>query len=244
MYMFVYMAVFMAGAVVELRDVWKVYRVGKRSYPALRGLSLSVEEGEFVAIVGPSGSGKSTLLNLIGALDRPSRGSVLINGVDISRLSDNQMAELRNRVIGFVFQSFNLISHLTALENVMVPMIPAGIPRSERKKRARMLLERFLPPEIADKKPLELSGGEQQRVAIARALANDPRIILADEPTGNLDSKSAERVMDVFRELHGEGRTIIMVTHNLEITRYCDRVVRIQDGRIAGYDVRGGGRAS
>ena len=223
----------MKRVVVSLRDVWKIYRVGKIEYPALRGVTLDVYENELLAVVGPSGSGKTTLLNLIGALDRPTRGEVYIDGVSLSTLSENELAELRNRKIGFIFQQFNLISYLTALENVELPMIAAGLPARVRREQAKRLLEEVGLGDRLYNRPIELSGGEQQRVAVARALANNPSIILADEPTGNLDSKNAHQLLRLFRRLVDEGKaTIVLVTHNLELTQYCNRVAYLRDGRI------------
>jgi putative ABC transport system ATP-binding protein len=217
---------------IEVVNVWKVYRVGKVEYPALRGVTMSVEKGEFLCIVGPSGSGKSTLVNILGAMDRPTKGEVIFEKTPLSKLSDDELAELRNRRIGFVFQTINLLNHLTVLENVELPMMVLGIPPKKRRERAIEVLSRFLPESTFYKKPLELSGGEQQRVAIARALVNNPDVILADEPTGNLDSANAQQVVKIFRELRDEGKTIIMVTHNLELANYADRVVRLRDGQI------------
>lgn len=223
---------FTSENVFELHDVWKVYQLGKVSYPALRGITMHVKRGEFLCVIGPSGSGKSTLLNIMGMLDRPTRGVVLFNGLKVNELSDDELAELRNRRIGFVFQTFNLVNHLTVVENVMLPMIPLGVPLKERKKRAIEVLSKFLPETAFYKRPMELSGGEQQRVAIARALVNNPDVILADEPTGNLDSTNAHAVAKIFRELSDEGKTIVMVTHNVELTSYADRVVKLRDGMI------------
>ncbi|RLE50417.1 MAG: ABC transporter ATP-binding protein [Candidatus Methanomethylicota archaeon] len=219
--------------VIKTIDLWKVYKLGKVEYAALRGVNLAVKRGEMIAVVGPSGSGKSTLLNLIGALDRPTKGQVFIDGVDISRLKSKELAELRNKKIGFVFQMFNLIPYMTALENVEVPMIASGIPPKERRERAMQLLEAVGLAARANNKPSELSGGEQQRVAIARALANSPSIVLADEPTGNLDSKSAWDVVNLLKKINEERNvTIVIVTHNLEITSVCNRVVYLRDGMI------------
>ncbi|MCS7098651.1 MAG: ABC transporter ATP-binding protein [Candidatus Methanomethyliaceae archaeon] len=201
-------------------------------YPALRGVNLKVKRGEFLAVVGPSGSGKSTLLNLLGALDRPTKGKVIIDGIDISRLNDNQLAEIRNRKIGFIFQTFNLIPYMNALENVMVPMIAAEISPRDRRIKAMELLSIMGLSQFFKNRPSELSGGQQQRVAIARALTNNPKIILADEPTGNLDSKSAYDIMEVLRKLNNEGATIILVTHNLNLINYCHRVLFMRDGII------------
>ncbi|MEM0005812.1 MAG: ABC transporter ATP-binding protein [Ignisphaera sp.] len=219
-------------ALIRLDNVWKVYRMGKVEYPALRGISMNVERSEFLCIVGPSGSGKTTLLNIMGALDRPTKGEIFIENIPLSTLSDDKLAELRNRRIGFVFQTFNLLSHLTVVENVELPMVALGIPTRRRRERAIEVLSRFLPQETFYKRPLELSGGEQQRVAIARALANNPDIILADEPTGNLDSANAHLIAKIFRELRDEGKTIVMITHNIELTDYADRIVKLRDGQI------------
>uniref|UniRef100_A0A7J3JNU7 ABC transporter ATP-binding protein n=1 Tax=Ignisphaera aggregans TaxID=334771 RepID=A0A7J3JNU7_9CREN len=206
--------------------------MGKVEYPALRGISMNVERSEFLCIVGPSGSGKTTLLNIMGALDRPTKGEIFIENIPLSTLSDDKLAELRNRRIGFVFQTFNLLTHLTVVENVELPMVALGIPTRRRRERAIEVLSRFLPQETFYKRPLELSGGEQQRVAIARALANNPDIILADEPTGNLDSANAHLIAKIFRELRDEGKTIVMITHNIELTDYADRIVKLRDGQI------------
>jgi len=219
-------------ALIRLDNVWKVYRMGKVEYPALRGISMNVERSEFLCIVGPSGSGKTTLLNIMGALDRPTKGEIFIENIPLSTLSDDKLAELRNRRIGFVFQTFNLLTHLTVVENVELPMVALGIPTRRRRERAIEVLSRFLPQETFYKRPLELSGGEQQRVAIARALANNPDIILADEPTGNLDSANAHLIAKIFRELRDEGKTIVMITHNIELTDYADRIVKLRDGQI------------
>ncbi|MEM0101461.1 MAG: ABC transporter ATP-binding protein [Candidatus Methanomethylicaceae archaeon] len=218
--------------IIEAIDLWKIYRTGKIEYPALRGVNLKIKKGEFVAIVGPSGSGKSTLLNLLGALDRPTKGKVIVDGIDISKLNNNQLAELRNKKIGFIFQTFNLIPYMNALENVEVPMIAAKINSKERRNRAMQLLSIVGLEQFYKNRPSELSGGQQQRVAIARALINNPKIILADEPTGNLDSKSAYEIMEVLKKLNNNGSTIILVTHNLQLIKYCDRVLFMKDGNI------------
>ncbi|MGQ9760041.1 MAG: ABC transporter ATP-binding protein [Candidatus Methanomethylicaceae archaeon] len=216
--------------IIEAIDLWKIYRLGKVEYPALRGVNLQIKKGEFVAVVGPSGSGKSTLLNLFGALDRPTRGKVIIDGVDVSELNDDKLADLRNKKLGFVFQTFNLILYMNALDNVEVPMVAAGISAKERRARAMELLSLVGLKGFEKNRPAELSGGQQQKVAIARALANDPQIILADEPTGNLDSKSASEVIEVLHALNKRGVTIIMVTHNLALIKYCNRVFWMKDG--------------
>jgi putative ABC transport system ATP-binding protein len=218
---------------IVAKDLWKTYHLGKVDYPALCGLSLKIKKGEFVAVVGPSGSGKSTLLNMFGALDRPTKGQVLIEGVDISRLSDNKLALLRNKKIGFVFQTFNLLSYISSLENIEVPLIAGGVPSSRRRQISRRLLEEVGLKGFERNKPGELSGGQQQRVAIARALANDPEIIMADEPTGNLDSKSASEIIDVLSSLNkNKAVTVVMVTHNLQLTDYCNRIIFMRDGLI------------
>jgi putative ABC transport system ATP-binding protein len=221
-----------SAPVIETRDVWKVYRIGKIEYPALKGITLSIRRSEFLCIVGPSGSGKSTLLNILGAMDRPTKGEVFLDNILLNKLSDDKLAELRNRRIGFVFQTINLINNLTIVENVELPMIALGIPPKKRRERAIQLLSRFLPESVFYKKPLEVSGGEQQKAAIARALANNPDVILADEPTGNLDSVNAHQIAKIFRELRDKGETIVMVTHNLELTKYADRIVKLRDGQI------------
>jgi len=218
---------------VKVLDLWKVYRVGPIEYVALRGVTLTIPRGEFTAVVGPSGSGKTTFLNLLGALDRPTRGEVLLDGVPLSRLKDNELAALRNRKVGFIFQSYNLVPYLTASENVQLPMLAANIPPGRRREKADTLLAQLGLGDKLDKKPNELSGGEQQRVAIARALVNDPTLILADEPTGNIDSVSAHAVASLLRDITRQrGVTTVMVTHNMEITKYCDRIVYLRDGAI------------
>ncbi len=221
-----------SGGIIAAIDLWKIYRLGKVEYPALRGINMQIKKGEFVAVVGPSGSGKSTLLNLFGALDRPTRGKVIIDGVDISGLNSDKLAELRNKKLGFVFQTFNLIQYLSALDNVELPMIASGTSPRERRYRAMELLSIVGLKDFEKNRPPELSGGQQQRVAIARALANDPQIILADEPTGNLDSKAAAEVIEVLHNLNMRGVTIIMVTHNLALIKYCHRVLWMKDGLV------------
>jgi len=219
------------SAVVEAVDLKKTYLLGKVPVEALRGINLKVEKGEFLAILGPSGSGKSTLLNLIGALDKPTSGILRIDGVDVSTLSDNQLADLRRRV-GFVFQFFNLIPRLTAKDNVELSMSIANLHRTEREKRAAELLGTVGLSDRMKHKPAELSGGQQQRVAIARALANSPRFLLLDEPTGNIDSKTAHEVIDIVKNLNEKGVTIIMVTHDQNLAREAKRTVQIVDGVI------------
>lgn len=218
---------------IKLENVARVYQMGKTLVPALRGLNLEIADGEFVAIMGPSGSGKSTLMHLIGALDVPTQGRILLNGVDIVQQNGNQLAELRGKKVGFVFQTFNLVPTLSALKNVELPMIFQRVPRRERYERARRLLEQVGLGDRLHHKPSELSGGECQRVAIARALANDPQILLADEPTGNLDAESGEQIMRILKHLNEEKKmTIIVVTHNPEVARYAHRVIRMRYGQI------------
>ncbi|WP_457591073.1 ABC transporter ATP-binding protein [Geoglobus sp.] len=218
--------------VVVFENVSKVYRTKYYEVRALDGIDLEVEKGEFLAIMGPSGSGKSTMLNLIGCLDKPTEGEIYLNGTAISGLSDDQLTDLRRDTIGFVFQQFNLIPTLSAEENIELPMIFRRIPPEERKERARKLLRLVGLEDVADRKPFEMSGGQQQRVAIARALANSPEILLCDEPTGNLDSKTGRQVMEILKRLNEEGVTVILVTHDESLKEYADRVVRLRDGRI------------
>ena len=219
--------------VIDIKEITKTYQMGTVQVHALRGVSLQVEGGEMLAIMGPSGSGKSTLMNIVGCLDQPTSGTYLLEGKDVSRLSDNQLADIRNHKIGFVFQTFNLLARTTAFENVMLPLVYAGVERIERRERAGSALEAVGLAERTAHTPTELSGGQQQRVAIARALVNDPAIILADEPTGNLDSKAGSEVMEILRGLNRErGITIILVTHDSAIARYTQRVVHLYDGRV------------
>jgi putative ABC transport system ATP-binding protein len=215
---------------VKLINVTKIYTMDHVKVPALRGVSLAISRGEFVSIMGPSGSGKSTLMNIIGCLDKPTEGRVIIDGKDVTKLSDNALAEYRRKKIGFVFQQFNLISRLTALENVALPMWFAGIEKKQRLRRAAILLEQVGLGDRVEHKPTELSGGERQRVAIARALANDPELILADEPTGNLDSKSGDAVLDLLEELNREGKTVVIVTHDLGYGKRAERMIKLRDG--------------
>jgi len=216
---------------IELENITKVYRMGKVEVNALRGVTFSVAKGEMVAIIGASGSGKSTMLNVIGLLDRPTSGKYLFNEMDVSQLNDNKLAEMRNRELGFVFQDFNLLPRATALANVELPLIYSGGVR-HRRERAVEALERVGLGQRANHKPTELSGGEQQRVAIARALVNNPTLILADEPTGNLDTRSSAEIISIFCQLHQEGRTIILITHEADIASQAQRTVYLSDGRI------------
>ena len=218
--------------VIDIQGITKTYVNGKLSVPVLHGIDLVVNKGEFVSIMGPSGSGKSTFMNILGCLDRPTTGSYRLNGDEVATLSDDELAYVRNKQIGFVFQSFNLLTKLTALENVALPMIYAGVNKKMRIERATQLLQSVGLGERMDHLPSELSGGQRQRVAIARALANNPAIIMADEPTGNLDSKSTIDVMNIFRDLHDEGRTILLVTHEPDIATYASRNVVLKDGII------------
>ena len=226
------MKVNIISSLIELKDIQKTYRIGDSEYPVLKGIDLKIESGEFIALMGPSGSGKSTLLNIVGCLDRPTSGRFTLLGQDISQTSDDELARLRREELGFIFQTFNLIGRISVLKNVEVPMMLHGLPRVERKARALKLLEGMNIANRADFSPPNISGGERQRVAIARALANDPKIIIADEPTGNLDLKNSDEVMKILTNLNRDGRTIIMVTHNPEITENCSRVIRLRDGRI------------
>jgi putative ABC transport system ATP-binding protein len=218
---------------VQTIDVTKVYRVGHVDYPALRGVSLKIGRGEFVSIMGPSGSGKSTLLNVIGALDPPTSGKVIIDGVNLRKLSEDKLALLRNRKLGFVYQSFNLIQRLTSIENIEMPLISRGLPEKVRRSRSLKVLSAVGMANKARKRPTELSGGEQQRVAIARALVTEPALIIADEPTGNLDSKTTSEVVDQFANVNKEfGTTVLVVTHNADIANRTHRVISLKDGLV------------
>src|SRR5918911_4900490 len=225
-------------ALIETVDLWKTYIMGTEEIHALRGVSIDIERGEYVAIMGPSGSGKSTLMNLIGCLDTPTQGSYLLNGKQVSQMNDNELARIRNEEIGFVFQTFNLLPRATALHNVELPLVYAGIPADERRRRAKHALAQVQLEHRMDHKPNELSGGQRQRVAIARALLNSPSILLADEPTGNLDSQTSEEIMRVFETLASQGQTVIMVTHEPDIAAHARRVVVLRDGLIASDDRR------
>jgi len=217
---------------LDVSEVTKTYRLGRIQVPALRGVTLGIRPGEMVAIMGPSGSGKSTLMNILGCLDRPTGGAYRLDGEEVGKKSDRDLAAIRNRKIGFIFQSFNLLPQLTALENVELPLIYRGLASRERRERAEAALVRLGLKERLRHSPRELSGGQQQRVAIARAVAARPEVILADEPTGNLDSRAGEEILAVFQELHGEGITLVMVTHDPNVARHCERVLRLADGHI------------
>ena len=217
--------------IIRLDDVWKIYKMGDVEVPALRGMTLDIYPHEFVAIMGPSGSGKSTAMNMVGCLDVPTKGHIYLDGKDISKMNESDLAQIRGRKIGFIFQSFNLMQNLSALENVMLPMTFQGIPRAKREETAKKLLTLVGLENRMNHKPTELSGGQQQRVAIARSLSNNPDVILADEPTGNLDSKTGVEVMEMLKKLHEEeGKTIIMVTHDKNIGSNADRIAYLKDG--------------
>ncbi|MDP2321626.1 MAG: ABC transporter ATP-binding protein [Acidobacteriota bacterium] len=218
---------------IETRDLWKTYVMGDEEIHALRGVSISIERGEYVAIMGPSGSGKSTLMNLIGCLDTPSKGTYLLNGNLVSEMNDNELARIRNEEIGFVFQTFNLLPRASALHNVELPLVYAGMSKTARLEQAKAAIEKVELTHRMSHKPNELSGGQRQRVAIARALVNNPSILLADEPTGNLDSKTGVEIMALFARLHQAGNTIILVTHEADIAAYAHRVIAIRDGEVA-----------
>jgi putative ABC transport system ATP-binding protein len=218
--------------VISLKDIRKSYYLGKQELPVLKGIDLIISSNEYVALMGPSGSGKSTLMNIIGCLDTPTSGQYILNGKDVSRMGDDELAEVRNVEIGFVFQQFNLLPRLTAWENVALPLIYAGVGKQEREERARDILDKVGLAERAHHKPNELSGGQSQRVAIARALVNNPSLILADEPTGNLDTKTSVEIMELFSKIHEQGNTVVLVTHEEDIANYTHRVVRIRDGVV------------
>ncbi len=222
----------MSEVLIETRDLWKSYDMGSESVHALRGVDLQIKRNEYVAIMGPSGSGKSTLMNLIGCLDTPSRGKYVLNGRLVSEMTDDELAHIRNQEIGFVFQTFNLLSRATAIQNVELPLVYAGFSSKERRARSRETLERVELANRADHRPNELSGGQRQRVAIGRALVNSPSILLADEPTGNLDSRTGREIMALFESLHRQGNTIVLVTHEADLAGHAQRVIHLLDGQI------------
>ncbi|HEY6363072.1 MAG TPA: ABC transporter ATP-binding protein [Vicinamibacterales bacterium] len=224
-------------ALIDTRDLWKTYVMGDEEIHALRGVSVEIERGEYVAIMGPSGSGKSTLMNLIGCLDTPTRGSYLLNGKQVGQMNDNELARIRNEEIGFVFQTFNLLPRATALHNVELPLVYAGVAARDRQDRAKAALEKVELTQRMTHRPNELSGGQRQRVAIARALVNNPSILLADEPTGNLDSKTGAEIMALFARLHRAGNTIVLVTHEADVAAFAHRAIHLRDGQIE-KDVR------
>lgn len=222
----------MASSILHLEQIRKSYYLGKQELPVLKGISLDIDRNEYVALMGPSGSGKSTLMNILGCLDSPTGGRYILNGKDVSRMVDDELAEVRNKDIGFVFQQFNLLPRLTAAENVALPLIYSGISKKDRIERAASVLEKVKLTDRMHHKPNELSGGQCQRVAIARALINNPAIILADEPTGNLDSKTSHEIMDILGKIHADGNTIVLVTHEEDISMFAHRVVRLRDGLV------------
>jgi putative ABC transport system ATP-binding protein len=221
--------------IIDLDNIVKFYYIGSIVVKAIQSITLSIDKNEYVAIMGPSGSGKSTLMNILGCLDTATRGKYVLNGTDVSKMNDNQLADVRNAEIGFVFQTFNLLPRYTALENVMLPLIYAGKSKAFREERARKVLTDVGLGDRMEHKPNELSGGQRQRVAVARAMVNDPSIILADEPTGNLDSKTSEDIMSLFEQIHNRGNTMILVTHEEEIAKHAHRIVRLKDG-LVDYD--------
>ena len=225
-------------ALILLQDVWKTYQVGQQEVHALRGLSVDIGQGEYTALMGPSGSGKSTLMNMLGCLDTPTSGRYRLAGEDVGTLDDDALADIRNRRIGFVFQTFNLMPRYTALENVALPLVYAGASRADREARAREVLEQVGLADRMDHRPNELSGGQRQRVAVARALVNRPDLLLADEPTGNLDTKTSLEIMALFGEIHAAGNTVVLVTHEEDIAAYAHRVVRLRDGVVSADEIK------
>jgi putative ABC transport system ATP-binding protein len=225
-------------ALIQVDDVWKTYQVGQQQVHALRGLSVDIGQGEYTALMGPSGSGKSTLMNMLGCLDTPTSGRYRLAGEDVGTLDDDALADIRNRRIGFVFQTFNLMPRYTALENVALPLVYAGASRADREARAREVLEQVGLADRMDHRPNELSGGQRQRVAVARALVNRPDLLLADEPTGNLDTKTSLEIMALFGEIHAAGNTVVLVTHEEDIAAYAHRVVRLRDGVVSADEIK------
>ncbi len=219
-------------SLIQIKDITKTYQVGTEEVHALRGVSINIEKGEYVSIMGTSGSGKSTLMNMIGGLDTPTSGSYILNGQAVNELNDDKLAAIRNKEIGFVFQTFNLLQRNTALENVILPLIYAGVPKKERTERAIQMLKNVGLEQRMNHKPSEMSGGQRQRVAVARALVNNPSLLLADEPTGNLDSKISEEVMKLFAEIHRGGNTLVVVTHEEDIAMHAHRIIRLKDGLV------------
>ncbi len=226
------------SAVIGLDQIRKSYFMGKQELQVLKGISLQIQRNEYVALMGPSGSGKSTLMNILGCLDSPTSGTYILNGHDVSTMPDNELAEIRNKEIGFVFQQFNLLPRLTALENVALPLVYAGIPKKQRTEMAMEVIQKVDLESRHHHKPNELSGGQCQRVAIARALVNNPAIILADEPTGNLDTKTSYEIMNIFSKIHADGNTVVLVTHEEDISNYAHRIIRLRDGVIETDKVR------
>ena len=218
--------------IIRLEHLYKSYFLGKEEIPVLKDINLKVQKNEYVSLMGPSGSGKSTLMNILGCLDQPTRGKYFLNDIDVSTMNDNELAHIRNKFIGFVFQTFHLLPRNTALENVEMPLIYAGLPKKERTERARIALEKVGLADRMHHKPNELSGGQRQRVAIARALVNQPSLILADEPTGNLDSKTSIEIMNLLEQIYQQGNTIVLVTHEEDISKYARRIIRLKDGQI------------
>lgn len=226
------------ASVIRIEDVYKIYQLGTQTVNALNGVDLNIDSNEYVALMGPSGSGKSTLMNVMGCLDTPSKGRYYLNGPDVSQLTDDELAEIRNKEIGFVFQTFNLLPRYTALDNVALPLIYAGVPLAKRTARAKEVLDMVGLNDRMMHKPNELSGGQRQRVAVARALVNNPAIILADEPTGNLDTKTSYEIMGLFETIHRNGNTIILVTHEEDIATHAGRIVRLRDGKVESDQVQ------
>lgn len=226
---------------IALTDVKKIYQMGDNTVAALDGVTLRIQAGEFTAIMGPSGSGKSTLMNILGCLDRPTSGSYRLDGQEVATLNDDQLAVTRNKKIGFVFQNFNLLPRMSAVQNVALPLVYAGVAQKERQVRAARALAMVGLQDRLEHRPNEMSGGQRQRVAIARALVNDPSIIMADEPTGNLDTKSSNEIMDIFRDLNSQGRTVVLVTHEPDIAEYARRVIQVRDGLVVRDETKGGG---